>query len=163
MADYVDGVRPFLAERGFTDPLTDEALATCIPVVRERVRTFVEAADALDYFFREPPAFDEKAQSQHLVAAHAPMLLTVAELVEAAETWEAKAIEAKVVAWLEPQGLHTKDIAHPMRVALTGRGSSPGLFDVLFGLGKARAVARLRAGAAFAANNPGPSAPPPAG
>jgi glutamyl-tRNA synthetase len=163
MADYVAGVRPFLAERGVTDPLTDEALATCIPVVRERVRTFVEAADALDYFFREPPAFDEKAQSQHLVAAHAPMLLTVAELVEAAETWEAKAIEAKVVAWLEPQGLHTKDIAHPMRVALTGRGSSPGLFDVLFGLGKARAVARLRAGAAFAANNPGPSAPPPAG
>ena len=141
--------------RGVTDPLTDEALARTIPVVRERVRTFVEAAEALDYFFREPPVVDEKAQAQHLVASHAQLLEDVTAQLEAVATWDAKAIEAQIVAWLEPQGLHTKDIAHPVRVALTGRGSSPGLFDVVAGLGRERAIARLRTGATFARTNPG--------
>jgi glutamyl-tRNA synthetase len=153
LADYTAGVRPFLEARGVTDPVTDEALARTIPVVRERVRTFVEAADALDYFFRDPPVFDEKAKATYLVTTHAQTLADLGKWVgevPAAE-WAPATIEAKVVAELTPKGLATKDIAHPARVALTGRGSSPGLFDVIAGLGQARAVARLASAAALAA------------
>ena len=146
---YAAGVLPFLAARGISAP-DDADLAQAIGVVRERVRTFVEAADALDYFFRDPPTFDEKARTDHLVPPQAEMLDRLADVVAAVEPWEPKAIEAKVVAFLDPQGLATKDIAHPARVALTGRASSPGLFDVIAALGRQRAVARLRAGAAVA-------------
>jgi glutamyl-tRNA synthetase len=153
LADYTAGVRPFLAARGVTDELTDEALARTIPVVRERVRTFIEAADALDYFFRDPPVFDEKAKATYLVQTHAQTLADLGKWIDEVPEaeWTPAALEAKVVAELTPKGLATKDIAHPARVALTGRGSSPGLFDVIAGLGKARAVARLASAAALAA------------
>ena len=51
-----------------------ERLLAGAPTVRERAQTFVEAADALDYFFREPPTLDEKAAKKFLVADKAAHL-----------------------------------------------------------------------------------------
>jgi glutamyl-tRNA synthetase len=46
-------------------------------------------------------------------------------------------------AFLAEQNLQIKDVAQPARVALTGRSASPGLFQVLFVLGKDVSLARL--------------------
>jgi len=71
----------------------------------------------------------------------------MADAIESVEPWSAPALEAAVNAWLPSTGLPMKDVAQPARVALTGRTASPGLFDVIAVLGKARALARLRAAA----------------
>ena len=47
-------------------------------------------------------------------------------------------------AWVEAQGWSLKDIAQPARVALTGRGTSPGLFEMMQVMGKQRSLARLQ-------------------
>jgi glutamyl-tRNA synthetase len=114
-----------------------------VPLIRERATTFADAADRLDFVFRETPVVDPAAATKFLTPASAPMLRDFAAVVEKVDTWAAPAIEERVVAWLAERGLQIKDVAQAARVALTGRTASPGLYDVIAILGKDRAVARL--------------------
>lgn len=148
-AAFAERVLPFLAKRGITtvDP---KALSLAIPLVRPRADNLVDAADKLDYFFRDPPAFDDKAVKKFLVADKATHLPALRALLASLDDFGVKAIEAAITAWLADKHLELKDVAQPARVALTGRSASPGLHEVLEVLGKERALARLDHGIAVA-------------
>ena len=145
---YVQAVAPLLALRGLS--AQPEAIAAALPMIRDRARTYLEAADALDPYFREPPSIDAAAAAKFLVPAAAPTLRALASVLEAVDSWTEADVEARTHAWLEEQGLAIKDVAQPARVALTGRSSSPGLYQVFFVLGKSRSIARLLAAAELA-------------
>jgi glutamyl-tRNA synthetase len=150
--EFVTRLVPFLEARGFRS--VDPALVRqAIPMIRERATTFADAADRLDFVFRDPPVIEESAASKFLVAANAPRLRELAAVVEKAEPWTAHAVEEATNAWLASAGLAIKDVAQAARVALTGRTASPGLFDVIAVLGRDKALARLRAGADAAATS----------
>ena len=138
-------IAPFLAKRGFEVAPDDPTLVAAAPLIAPRATTFVDSAEALDYFFREPPEFDAKAKAKFLSADKLPIVAKLAELVASVEPFTAAPLEAAVKAWAERDGLELKDIAQPARVALTGRSASPGLFEVMEVLGKERTLARLRA------------------
>lgn len=140
--DYAAGVRPLLEARGLTD-VPEDRLAAAIPTVRERAHTFIEAAQALDYYFREPPEMEAAARTKFLVPAAAPVLRKLAEVCRSATDWTVPALEEATRNWVEGAGLKMKDVAQPARVALTGRSASPGLFDVMVVLGKDRSLTRL--------------------
>lgn len=144
--EYVGRTIPFLEKRGLpaVDPPTVEP---AIPMIRERATTFADAADRLDFVFRNPPAIDPTAAAKFLVPENAPRLLELAAVLEEVASWTTNGIETAVEAWLARAGLPIKDVAQPARVALTGRTASPGLFDVIAVLGRLRAIARLRAAA----------------
>jgi glutamyl-tRNA synthetase len=141
--DYVLWVKPFLAARGLAQ-VDDAMLRLAIPTIRERAHTLVEAADALDYYFREPPQLDDKAVSKFLTPESKPRLAALAAVFEAQPDWAPQPLEAAFRTWVESQGLQLKDVAQPMRVALTGRSASPALFDVLHVLGRERSLGRLK-------------------
>jgi glutamyl-tRNA synthetase len=141
---YVDRLLPFLAKRGLTG-LSRERVRETLPLIRERATTFVDAADRLDFVFRDPLVIDPAAAAKFLGPASAPLLGDLAGVIEAADPWTPAAIEARVTAWLAERGLQIKDVAQAARVALTGRTASPGLYDVIAVLGKERAAARLTA------------------
>jgi glutamyl-tRNA synthetase len=147
---YADGVLPFLAQRGLTSADRKTVLAA-LPLVRPRAQSWVEAADALDYFFRDPPAYDEKAVKKFLVADKAKHLEGLRRVITDADDFTKAPLEARVAAWLAEQKLELKDVAQPARVAVTGRSASPGLFEVMEILGKDRTLARLDHGIALAA------------
>ena len=115
-----------------------------IPLIRERATTFVDAADRLDFVFRDPPVIDAAAAAKFLGATSAPLLAELAGVLERIEPWTPQAIEERVNGWLAEKNLQIKDVAQPARVALTGRTASPGLYDVIAVLGKERAIRRLR-------------------
>jgi glutamyl-tRNA synthetase len=125
-----------------------DLLRAAIPHVRERAKTFVEAAESLDFFLRDAPVFDEKATAKFLVAAAKPTLTEMADLVEGVADFTIEGLAAAFATWLEAKGVQIKDVAQSARVALTGRSVSPGLYETIHVLGKARTVERLRAGAA---------------
>ena len=156
-AEYAERVLPFLAKRGVTGAST-EAVLRALPTVRERAHTFVEAAESLDFFFRDAPVMDEKAATKFLVPEAAPRLRELASTIAAVSDWTEAALEARTVAWLAEKGLAIKDIAQPSRVALTGRSASPGLYQVLFVLGRDASLARLESGAARAEGARAPGA-----
>ncbi len=138
-------VAPFLLKRGLTVAGSDPQLIAAAPLVAPRATTFIDAADALDYFFREPPVFDEKAKAKLLTAEARVQLTDLATVIENVTPFAREALEAAVKAWLEAKGLELKTVAQPARVALTGRAASPGLFEVMEVLGRERSLRRLRA------------------
>lgn len=142
---YADGATKFLEKKGFSD-IDRGLLLKAIPIIRERAQTFAEAAEALDYFFREPPAMDEKAVKKFLTPAVADRLAQLRDLIAKTPSSTAKEMEAEALAWLAREGLQLKDVAQAARVALTGRTASPGLFEVIEVLGRDRAAARLDRG-----------------
>lgn len=142
---YIEGTRPFLVARGL---LPDgETVREALAMIRERARTFAEAAEAMDYFFREVPVVDEKAGAKFLVPESAEVLRGLASALEAAEPFDAKKIEDTMHAFMAERSLEIKHVAQPARVALTGRQASPGLYEVMELLGKAASLARLRSAA----------------
>lgn len=151
--DYADRVRPFLEKRGLRD-VDRGVLNMAIATVRERARTFVEAADALDFYFRDPPVFDAKASDKFLRGAAAEQLRDLAEMLRKLDSWAEPALDAATQAHLTERGLAIKDVAQPARVALTGRSASPGLFQVMAVLGRDRTLGRLEEGATLAAARP---------
>jgi glutamyl-tRNA synthetase len=143
--EFVDRVLPFLAARGFADlDRAAERVAEAIPMIRERATTFADAADRLDFVFRDPPAMDAAAVAKFLGPENAALLREVAGALAGVEPWSTEAIEKRFQAWLAEKGLAIKDVAQPARVALTGRTASPGLFEVMAVLGKARSLTRLK-------------------
>ena len=140
--EYARRALPFVKARGLE--VTEDAVRSVVPLVRDRATTFADAADRLDFVFRDPPAVEAAAATKFLVPASAAILRGMASAIEAVEPWAAPGLEAAVNAWLPGTGLPMKDVAQPARVALTGRTASPGLFDVIAVLGRDRALQRLR-------------------
>ena len=78
---------------------------------------------------------DESAP-RHLLAQLSPRLGSLSE-------WSLENIEAEIRQFTEEQGLKLGKVAQPLRAALTGRTTSPGVFDVVYVLGREECVARL--------------------
>jgi glutamyl-tRNA synthetase len=145
---YVAALLPLLRARGLNvEPSVAER---AVALVRERATTFADAADRLDFLFREPPAVDAAASAKFLQPQAAPLLRELADVIAAAPAWTVPSLESATHDWLTSKGLAIKDVAQPARVALTGRSASPGLFEVIEALGKEATLRRLRAGAATA-------------
>ncbi len=147
---YLDLVRPYLEAAGIENA-TREKLEQCLPLIRERGRDLKDAAHHLDFYFRDPPVFDEKAQKKFLKPEAAEHLEALATIFEALPAWEVDSLEKAFQDYGSERDLKMKVYAQPTRVALTGRTASPGLFDVLVILGKKVSLRRLRDGAHIAA------------
>jgi glutamyl-tRNA synthetase len=118
-------------------------LRAAMPGLKERAKTLKELADSAYYLYAERPlALDEKAAA--LLDADARGILAgLKPRLQAVGTWDAASLEAAVRAYAEAEGLKLGKAAQPLRAALTGRSTSPGVFDVLAVLGRDESLARI--------------------
>ena len=138
--EYVTRVLPFLEAKGISVGPSDVKRA--LYTIRERGTTLVDAAQRLEFYFVDSLAIDPKAKEKFLVPAAAPMLLGFRDAL-AAGPWEEAQLEERGHAYLASAGITIKELAQPVRVALTGTTASPGLYQVLYVLGKDKSLARL--------------------
>ena len=118
-------------------------LLRAMPGLKERARTLVELADAASYLFvRRPITADEKAAA--LIEGGHEHLSGLLERLSATGEWSAETTEAAVRAYAEETGAKLGKVAQPLRAALTGRTTSPGIFDVLDALGRDESLGRLK-------------------
>ncbi len=119
-------------------------LLAAMPGLKERAKTLVELVDSASFLFAQRPlALDEKAAG--LLGGEARSILRGAH--EALRTisgdWTAESAEAAVRAFATAGGHKLGAVAQPLRAALTGRSTSPGVFDVLAVLGREESLARI--------------------
>ncbi len=120
-----------------------EQLSAAMPGLKERAKTLVELADSAGYLFAARPLpLDEKA-AQILDADARKVLSEAHDALLSVEDWSAASAEAAVREVAEKAGLKLGKVAQPLRAALTGRSTSPGVFDVLAVLGKQESLGRL--------------------
>jgi glutamyl-tRNA synthetase len=122
----------------------DSALLTrAMPVLKVRARDVDElTASAAFLFASRPLTLDVKAEA--LLTADAKALLGRIHLQLGGENdWTTGALEASLKAMAEALGLGLGKLAQPLRAALTGQTTSPGIFDVLVLLGREECLARI--------------------
>jgi glutamyl-tRNA synthetase len=138
-----DGTMALLKSRGV--PVTSELhgkLVAAMPGLKERAKTLVELADGAYFLLATRPLdLDEKAKKLLTPDARA-VLKGVGKALEATD-WSPQALDAATRTYAEQAGLKLGAVAQPLRAALTGRSTSPGIFDVLVVLGRAESLGRI--------------------
>jgi glutamyl-tRNA synthetase len=130
------------------EPSGRARLHAAMPGLKERAKTLVELAESATFYVRPRPiALDAKAEALLDVEARAS-LAALAVVLSAVEPWQAAALEDAVRAHAEAHGQKLGKLAQPLRAALTGRTTSPPIFDVLAVLGRDESLARIADAAA---------------
>jgi glutamyl-tRNA synthetase len=124
-------------------PETRSKLLAAMPGLKERAKTLVDLVDGAGFIFADRPlALDDKAAA--IMTGEARILLgEVADALGAVEPWNAEATEQVVRGFSDRKGVKLGSVAQPLRAALTGRTTSPPIFDVLTVLGKDESLARI--------------------
>jgi len=138
---YLEGGNEFLAK---LDDTRREQLVAAMPGLKERAKTLVELLDSSQFLFADRPlVLDEKAAALLNDEARGILSELVADF-EALTEWTAESTDAVVRAYAEKSGRKLGKVAQPLRAALCGRTTSPGIFDVLAVLGRDESLGRIR-------------------
>jgi glutamyl-tRNA synthetase len=120
-------------------------LVKVIPSLQQRAKTLIEMAHGAEFYLKDEVTFDEKAKAKFLTPEVKPLFETlVAGLETMEEPLDHDVIELLFKKTVEDAGLKLGKLAQPVRVALTGKTASPGIFDVVLLLGKERTIERLK-------------------
>lgn len=133
--------------------VSEQAYRDLLALLQLRGRTINEMADQAVPFLVAEVDYDVDVRAKHWKdAAATTTLLSELHRVLAEGEWSAGAVEERTRAFAAEREVGLGKVIHPLRLALTGLGSSPGIFDVMNVLGKDvtlaridRAVAELRA------------------
>jgi glutamyl-tRNA synthetase len=126
------------------DARTRERLIEAMPGLKERAKTIVELTKAADFLYTDGPRTLEPDGEKILTPeGRATLAALTAELEQT--LWNAPALEERARAFADAKGLKLGQVAQPLRAALTGRTTSPPVFQVLEVLGKDESLIRLRA------------------
>lgn len=127
-----------------TDAGMKAKLLKAMPGLKERAKTLVELLKSAAYLYvSRPLPMDDKAK-QIIADGGAAALAGILPVLESASDWTAAVLETAVKAHAETTGLKLGKLAQPLRAALTGTSTSPGIFDVLEVLGRDESLARIR-------------------
>jgi glutamyl-tRNA synthetase len=148
-AHVAQALVPLLEAAGLKDEVQAVSagwLAQLIVLVKERAKTLVEMVDWVRPYFGQAVTFDEEAAEKFLTPAIAPILGKLLTRYEAFPAFSKQQWEEAFKQLVEEEGMKMGQLAQPVRVALTGRIASPGLFDVMEVLGRDRTLFRLHKG-----------------
>jgi glutamyl-tRNA synthetase len=144
----LEDILPEIAkERGLKPTLSSELkdkFLSAMPGLKERAKTLVELLDSA-YFLtaKRPLKLDEAAESL-LDEAAKERLQGLIPFLEKIEDWNAQSTEEALREFVDQNSLKLGQVAQPLRAALTGRKTSPGLFDVMHVLGKEEVLGRIK-------------------
>jgi len=141
-------LEPFLKKLGLEVDAGPDIIKV-IETLQPRSKTLEEMAQQAGFYYQNDITFEEKAAQKFLKpAALEPLRLLAAKLAAAADFSE-KGLESVFLAVMDETGFKLGKIAQPVRVALTGRTASPGIFEIISILGKDRVLQRLEKAIGF--------------
>jgi glutamyl-tRNA synthetase len=142
-AALVPSLAPFMRAHGVDiagDPRTEKAIATLAP----RSKTLKEMADQALFYYQAEVGYEPDAVKKFLTVEALPILRQVQAKLAALEDYTESGLEAAFKTVMAETGLKLGKIAQPVRVALSGRSASPGLFEITAIIGQQATLARLQ-------------------
>jgi glutamyl-tRNA synthetase len=122
---------------------TRAQLLAAMPSLKERAKTLLELIDGSYFIFADRPLEIEPKAQALLTSETRTLIGRLRAVLEGVDPWSAATTEAAMRAFAEENGLKLGAVAQPLRVALTGKTTSPGIFEVLSVLGRAESLERL--------------------
>jgi glutamyl-tRNA synthetase len=133
---------PFLKGRGFAD-LDPDYLTRIAATLKKRSKTLVEMAEAAEFYLKEEVTYQPEAEKKFFTPEVLPWLKVLTARLSDLADWNEAALEEAFGRIITETGATMKLLAPPLRLALTGKTASPGLFEVMTALGRERTLQRL--------------------
>lgn len=147
LVDTLMSVRDYLPNgailRSAPDDVVRDRLSRAMPGLKERAKTLVELTESSAYLFAARPLDLEPKAEEILAGGGRAIVAGLLPDLEKVADWNAASVESVVRDYAEREGVKLGKAAQPLRAALTGKTTSPGVFDVLDVLGRDETLARL--------------------
>jgi len=120
-----------------------ERLKKGLPGLRDRAKTISELIEKASLYIIERPIEIDAKAGKLLTPEALDILNRLTPRFSALPEWNEESIEAEIRAFIEDQELKLGNVAQPLRAALCGTTTSPGIFEVVYALGREEALGRL--------------------
>ncbi len=120
-------------------------LVKVVKTLQPRSHTLADMAAQARFYFQPPEAYEAKAAEKFLTVKIRPVLETISARLKALPDWTEASVNQCFKEMQQETGLKMKEIAQAVRLALTGRTASPGLFEIIEILGREEVPRRLQA------------------
>jgi glutamyl-tRNA synthetase len=150
--ELVRAVEPFLVDAGLwgaggtspSAPQTSDWLRRLQELLRPRAKRLTDFVELARPFLVDTVEYEQEAIDKHLGTSDLALLITaLVAAMRTAHPFDEPHVEAAVRGTAAERGIKVGPLIHATRVAMTGRTTSPGLFEVIVLLGRERAIARL--------------------
>ncbi|MEZ4571466.1 MAG: glutamate--tRNA ligase [Thermomicrobiales bacterium] len=148
--DLASRVVPLLVEQGLVDEVppgsdTEKLVTEAVGLIKDKMKFLTEGPDLISYFLTEPPDYDTSLLvPRKTEPAEALRGLEAArDVISEIGVDDEEEVEKRLRALAEEVGLKVGQLFMPIRVAVTGRTASPGLFETLRVVDKERSIARM--------------------
>jgi len=142
-ANLVAPLMPFLKAEGYDDIRDAAYIEAVIKTLNIRSKTLKEMAADARFYFEDTVVYEEEAAKKFLKAASLDPLKALIKELESLEEFSEKALEDAFKRVMEQTNLKLGKIAQPVRVALTGKTASPGIFEIIEIIGRERVLSRI--------------------
>jgi glutamyl-tRNA synthetase len=146
--DLANELTPFLDY--LKEAPDQEYLAKVVTTLSARSKTLVEMAEAARFYFQDPRPYDPKAAQKFLTPAAAPIIREIAARLNKLPEVNEAALNQLFAELAQETGQKMVNLAQPVRVALTGKTASPGLYEIISILGRDETLGRLENAIEFA-------------
>ena len=153
--EITDGALPFLVNAGVISSESAaaedrEKIKAVVELVRDRVKTLQEVAEASYYFFRDDFDYEEKGVKKHFAKKDASRFLEMAlRALKEVDLFEPSEIKKALEKISEEQGVSPGKINPSVRLAVTGKTMGPDLFETMALLGKEKVQERIKKAVEF--------------
>jgi len=145
---------PFLKNLGI-DVMDEPFVEGVIKTLTARSKTLKEMAESAAFYFKDTVSYDKDSAAKFFTSDSLRILKMLIEYLESLELFDEKNLETVFMKAMEATGLKLGKIAQPVRLALTGKTVSPGIFEIMNVLGKEKSINRLKLAVSFLEKNRG--------
>ncbi|HDZ89946.1 MAG TPA: glutamate--tRNA ligase [Deltaproteobacteria bacterium] len=134
---------PFLETQGLSSP-DHKTVRKAVSILKVRSKTLVEMAEGARFCLSQEIRYDKKGDDKFLKSGVVDLLEDLNRRLKAIPEFNQEALEKLFMDFLEEKEIKLRKLAQPLRVALTGKTASPGIFEVMDILGREKVVERIR-------------------
>ncbi len=124
-----------------------------IELIKPRLKTTGGVDEFADYFFGDNFDYDPKAVKKHWKGDVIERLSAILKVLKELDSWTEILLESYIRELAERMEISAAKLIHPVRVAITGKANSPGLFEMMELLGKEKVIGRLEQGVIWLEKN----------
>lgn len=151
----VPDVLRLLKEKGHVPEQTgpdDARVRTVVGLMKNRSKRINDIADSSAYFFHDPKEYEDKAVKKHFKSGAADTLRMLAGKFREVEAFDKESLEKLFREHVEETGISAGKLIHPTRLAVSGVGFGPGLFELVEALGRETVLRRMKSAVAWLEN-----------
>ena len=139
--ELAEKLTPYFEKAGLPKP-NDEKLHAVIEVMRERANVYPDYVEGCDYFYKAPDSYDEKTVKKRWKDDSPALLAAYRKRLETCH-WDMETLETELKAVTEEAECGAGRLIHPVRLAVSGVGGGPGLYDLLYLVGREECLSRI--------------------